>query len=79
MSRFTITTRKVADDSTNHRDDTRDVTDMCVCVVVEHRVSTKYSIRNDCGTKEDLPELSPEEWDEIQRQDRMNPGGIEQV
>ena len=52
---------------------------MCVCVVVEHRVSTKYSIRNDCGTKEDLPELSPEEWDEIQRQDRMNPGGIEQV
>ena len=45
----------------------------------EHRVSVPYSIDQRCGTKAELPELTPDEFDAIAEADRLNPGGIEQV
>ena len=45
----------------------------------EHRVSVQYSIDQRCGTKAELPDLTPDEYDAIAEADRLNPGGIEQV
>ena len=47
--------------------------------LTEHRVSVPYSIDQRCGTKAELPDLTPDEYDAIAEADRLNPGGIEQV
>ena len=48
-------------------------------VPAEHRVSVPYSIDQRCGTKVELPDLTPDEYDAIAEAERLNPGGIEQV
>ena len=45
----------------------------------EHRVSVPYSIDQRCGTKAELPDLTPDEFDAIAEADRLNPDRIEQV
>ena len=45
----------------------------------EHRVSVPYSIDQRCGTKAELPHLTPDEYDAIVEADRLNPDRIEQV
>ena len=51
-----------------------------VCLFpTEHRVSVPYSIDQRCGTKAELPDLTPDEYDAIAEADRLNPDRIEQV